>query len=163
MSLKLKRVPLNKYNCEKCRQTCPSEKNSPLVEAGLVDFERHGVAGEVRQVESRRHGNQASGSLQDGQQPLRGSAHTVWCLGRADTLYFGRNEGAQCLHLTDLLLCEQQRALQRSSQFSHSVQTLQRHWSITSWHETDAKEVNRSDAQRKKSTQQRAKMVSLQQ
>lgn len=52
-------------------------KNSQLVEGGLVDVEGQSVAGEIRQVESRCHWNKASGSLQDGQQPLGGSGHTV--------------------------------------------------------------------------------------
>lgn len=53
------------------------KETSRSVKGGLVDIKGHGVAAEVGQVEGRCHGNEAGSSLQDGQQPLRGSGQTV--------------------------------------------------------------------------------------
>lgn len=51
-----------------------------LIKARLVDVPERGAAGQVGQVESGSHGNKAGCHLQDGQQPLCGVGHAVWCL-----------------------------------------------------------------------------------
>lgn len=69
-----------KINTNMKRLDRKTERNQPAsqsVKGGLVDIKGHSVAGEVGQVEGRCHGNEASSSLQDGQQPLCGSGQTV--------------------------------------------------------------------------------------
>lgn len=51
-----------------------------LIKARLVDVWGHGASSQVGQVESCSHGNKAGCHLQDGQQPVCGVDHTVWCL-----------------------------------------------------------------------------------
>lgn len=74
-------------NMKRLDRHLQQKETSRSVKGGLVDIKGQRVAGEVGQVEGRCHGNEASSSLQDGQQPLCGSGQTVWCLGGADTFH----------------------------------------------------------------------------